>query len=1085
MAGEVSWPGEWGWVLPGVVVIGGLCLLLIRRASRRGPVTAGGSLAQNERHIALLEHADCLLWEAEVTEAGGAWRWLFKLQPSGLFRRIFKNQAPPSPDCLWGVFEMPDKTDMDRCSLSALREGKPGYEHRFRVIDGGGVIWLHESVSITKGRDGRFKLVGLVTEITAQQEAEQARRASEEQLQQLMAHANCMLWQAHVTRDEQDNFMWEWFVPKSELYRRMVGEDPNIKPIMPWGKMSVPEYDEIEARSRHAMRHNLPGYEQEFRVVKGEEILWMHEQTSITPLGKNHWKLEGVVIDITTQRRAEEAQRKSETRLQQLLERADCTIFQGRVTQLPERELEWSIFIPPSRLYRRIYGKDPEGMAGFKWREIGVPEIEEMRRTSRAALFGGAPGYEQRFHVPKPEGDIWLSEQVSLTPAGAGQWDLVGIITDITARHEAEEARRTSEAQLLQVLELADCMVWHATVEQGPAGALNWRMSTPRSVLYRRIFGEQPAEKPFGWYGLNVPGAAEMDRRAEQAIKGGAPGYEQLFSVIKPTGVIWLHEDVTISRTDQGNFRLVGVITDVSARREAEIALAAEKERLAVTLRAMTECVITADMAGCVQYMNPAARALTGWDDDAQGRPLHLICQFENSRTGVSVAVPIEQFAHGGGAIDLPAQAQLRTRKGDCRLVQGCYTPIHGADSQRAGMVLVFRDVTEQERLEQEIVRATRLESVGILAGGIAHDFNNILTAVMGNLAMAVHDVTAGKAVGERLRAAEKATLRARDLTQQLLTFAKGGDPVRSAVQLDAVLRDTTAFALLGSSVKAVFDLPDDLWPADADKGQIGRVVQNLVINAVQAMPRGGTLQVSAGNELIAGSSHPGLAAGHYVRIAISDTGEGILPEHLPRIFDPYFTTKETGSGLGLAAVYSIVRKHEGHIAVESQPGQGATFRLWLPALRRPAAPPREELPLEQVALKGRVLFMDDEEIIREMAGMLLQQIGFEVVCAVDGAQAEEKFRDAQAEHRPFALVIMDLTVPGGIGGREAISRLRAIDPQVKAIVSSGYSSDPVMANYRAHGFNGMVAKPYRVEDFVRVLREVMAESPARPAGGA
>jgi len=318
--------------------------------------------------------------------------------------------------------------------------------------------------------------------------------------------------------------------------------------------------------------------------------------------------------------------------------------------------------------------------------------------------------------------------------------------------------------------------------------------------------------------------------------------------------------------------------------------------------------------------------------------------------------------------------------------------------------------------------------------------------------------------------------LRARDLTQQLLTFAKGGDPVRAAVLLPEIITEVSRFALHGSRVKCEYDLPDDLWLADADKGQIGQVVQNLVINAVQAMPEGGTVRIAMRNDHIDGLVRPALAPGDYVQIAISDTGVGIRPEHLSRIFDPYFTTKQMGSGLGLAAVYSIVNKHRGAIDVESQLGVGTTFRIWLPAsATAPEGAETTRTSARGVSMKGRVLFMDDEEAIRQMATILLRRFGFDVVCAADGAETVRKYSEARAAAQPFSLVIMDLTVPGGMGGREAITQLRAIDPQVKAIVSSGYSSDPVLANYRTYGFCGVVAKPYEVSDLARVLRDALA----------
>jgi CheY-like chemotaxis protein/two-component sensor histidine kinase len=347
----------------------------------------------------------------------------------------------------------------------------------------------------------------------------------------------------------------------------------------------------------------------------------------------------------------------------------------------------------------------------------------------------------------------------------------------------------------------------------------------------------------------------------------------------------------------------------------------------------------------------------------------------------------------------------------------------------------------------------------------------------MGNLTLAQLDLPADTPVAATLQAAEKAALRARDLTQQLLTFARGGEPVRAAVQLDVIIREMTVFALHGSSVRPHYDIAPDLWPADADKGQIGRVVQNLVINAVQAMPQGGSLQIIVRNDPQPDATRPGLAAGDYIKIAISDTGQGIRPEDLPRIFDPYFTTKSSGTGLGLAAVYSIVKKHRGHIEVDSEPGRGTTFCLWLPALRDRQAVNARQAPHPQqttLQLKGQVLFMDDEPSIREMAEALLRRFGLRVTCVTDGAEAVEQYQSAMKTESPFDLVIMDLTVPGGMGGLAALVKLRELDPTVKAVVSSGYSSDPVMAHFRKHGFVARVAKPYEAHEIARVLRELL-----------
>jgi CheY-like chemotaxis protein len=320
------------------------------------------------------------------------------------------------------------------------------------------------------------------------------------------------------------------------------------------------------------------------------------------------------------------------------------------------------------------------------------------------------------------------------------------------------------------------------------------------------------------------------------------------------------------------------------------------------------------------------------------------------------------------------------------------------------------------------------------------------------------------------------ATKRAGELTLQLLTFSKGGDPVRTAVDLQEVIKEATTFSHRGSSVRSEFDMPADLWAANADKAQISQVIQNLVINATQAMRDGGTLQIAASNDRIAAGSHIMLPDGDYVRITVTDTGAGIPPEHIGKIFDPYFTTKLQGHGLGLATVFSIVKRHQGHIDVSSVVGKGTTFTLWLPAAKQSEPVSATPAPFAAAGKRGRVLFMDDEEPILKMAERLMERMGLEFESVSDGKAAIDRYKAAASAGRPFDLVVMDLTIPGGMGGREAISVLREFDPTVRAIVSSGYSSDLAMSEFRKHGFRGMVAKPYDISELASIIRGVLAE---------
>ncbi len=391
---------------------------------------------------------------------------------------------------------------------------------------------------------------------------------------------------------------------------------------------------------------------------------------------------------------------------------------------------------------------------------------------------------------------------------------------------------------------------------------------------------------------------------------------------------------------------------------------------------------------------------------------------------------------------------------------------------------LIREQVAREARMQAELARAGKLESLGLLAGGIAHDFNNLLTVLLGNISLARLDSSLTEESSRSLAQAEKAAGRARDLTQQLLTFAKGGAPIRTAVSLPEVVKEVAEFAVHGSQVRCQFDLPADLWPASVDKGQIAQVVQNIVINALQAMPAGGVVGIALSNREV-GPEFPGvLAPGRYVRLDFSDQGPGIAAADLGRIFDPYFSTKKQGSGLGLATVHSIVKKHAGHVTVESTPGRGTTFRVWLPAAeaaaKSAARAPAVSLPDPAAAAGTRVLLMDDEEFIRNLGGSILRRFGYDATAVADGTAALAEYARAAQAGRPYQLVILDLTIPGGMGGRQAMEELLKLDPHVKAIVSSGYSNDQVLASYHAHGFRGMISKPYDVADFAHAVERVL-----------
>ena len=393
-------------------------------------------------------------------------------------------------------------------------------------------------------------------------------------------------------------------------------------------------------------------------------------------------------------------------------------------------------------------------------------------------------------------------------------------------------------------------------------------------------------------------------------------------------------------------------------------------------------------------------------------------------------------------------------------------------------LLLCILDVTAHKRLEEEQRRSQKLESLGVLAGGLAHDFNNLLMGIMGSISLARMYLEQGDpglpAPTVPLGHAEKACERARALTQQLLTFARGGAPVKKALDVRELLTQAVNFCLSGSNVSCQFSLAGNLWNIEADEQQLTQVVGNIVLNAVEAMPEGGVLEVSAENRLLPEGEPSGLPSGRVVEILIRDHGIGISSDHLHRVFDPYFSGKKGGRGLGLAIVYSVIVKHGGHVTVDSEVGTGTTVRVFLPAVESAAAVPVEAGPREAPG-QGPILVMDDEEVVRTTTRAMLEVLGHPVETAREGTEMLARYREAMAAGRPFRLVIMDLTIPGGMGGLEALRELLALDPGARAIVSSGYSSDPVMADPGAYGFAGVIPKPYCLADLERILGQVPA----------
>ena len=388
-------------------------------------------------------------------------------------------------------------------------------------------------------------------------------------------------------------------------------------------------------------------------------------------------------------------------------------------------------------------------------------------------------------------------------------------------------------------------------------------------------------------------------------------------------------------------------------------------------------------------------------------------------------------------------------------------------------------DITEHKKFEEERLQARNLESIGLLAGGIAHDFNNLLTAVLGNLELFRSSFPPEAEGFHLLTRVEHASLRARDLTHQLLTFAKGGAPIKTTASISDLIKESGSFVLRGSNIRCEFRISDNLWSVEIDEGQISQVIQNVVMNAQQAMPEGGVITICCDPVMIGPDPTKHflpLHEGSYLKISILDQGTGISADALPKIFAPYFTTKPKGSGLGLASAYSIIKNHLGHMTVESELGVGTTFSIFLPANPYVQMMGKQEESIIQAG-NGKILIMDDEPTIRAVLGEMLHLCGYEWEAAKNGTEAITLYQQAKDSKLPYAMVVLDLTVPGEKGGKEVIKGLLQIDPQVKAIVVSGYSNDPVMADFRTFGFSGVVSKPFRLTELSQAVHQVITGS--------
>jgi len=533
---------------------------------------------------------------------------------------------------------------------------------------------------------------------------------------------------------------------------------------------------------------------------------------------------------------------------------------------------------------------------------------------------------------------------------------------------------------------------------------------------------------------------------------------------------VWVRLDV-VPRLDASGAvtHVFYVMTDVTRRRRAELALQESDARYRALFDSLDAAVLLMRGAVCIDC-NPATLRMFGLQrrEEILGKtPLDFAPEVQPN--GQRSAEMVQENVVKALALGMYVfEWESRRANGERFFMEVRFTP-YGPANELFQCIAI--DISERKQLEAERAKAQKLDALGTLAGGIAHDFNNLLQGVFGNIAAARAALPDATEAAALLDDSEQALERAVQLTNQLLTFARGGKPLKKRLDLGPLLEAAARFALSGSSAGVAFDVAPDLPPVEGDEAQVARVVQNVVLNAAQAMPRGGVVRVRARAVTAPAPETPQLAPGRWVSLAVQDTGVGIPAAALPRIFDPYFSTKAGGSGLGLATVYSIVKNHGGFVDVRSEVDAGTTVFVYLPAA--PELPARSApASIPAPARRVRVLVMDDEPMIRSVSTKLLTALGHAPDAVEDGAIAVERYARAKERGEPYDFVILDLTVPGGVGGLEALARLRAIDPDVRAVVSSGYSDDAAVAEYRAHGFRAVLRKPYTLH----MLRDTIAD---------
>jgi PAS domain S-box-containing protein len=957
----------------------------------------------------------------------------------------------------------------------------------FRIVDKDGSIIFVRTSSRPMYKEGEIVgFTALITDITGRKKAQDLQRISEERYRNVVENANEIII---VAQDGLVKFANRKMEEISGYSREELLSVAFIEFVHPDDRQFL-----VESEFRKLSGDKFVAAHPVRLIDKGGQVIWM-EISAVVINWEGRPATLNFVSDITERRRSEAALRQSEERYRSLIVsalEAVIVIQDGLVRYAnprafdimgsPREQLEprpFMDFIHPDdrdmvidRHLRRLKGEELEAAypirlvdnrGNIKWVQISTAVISWQGRPATLTFMADISQNKRAERVVEIQRDLGIKLSMAedlnqaLQPCLAAAIEISGMDSGGIYLVDAD----TGDLRLVCNSGLSREFIDGAS--RFPESSANARLVMAGKPVYTQY---------------QQLGASMSDVRKSEGLKAIA-----LVPVSSRNRVIAClniasHSEEDVPAGARNTLETIasqigGAIESLQAKE----ALQQSEEKYRNLVELLHEGIWAIDEDARTTYVNTHMAEMLGYTvEEMQGKELF---SFMDERGRELAAQNVERRREG---ISETHGFEFLRKDGTRLYASLSTTPITGKDGKYNGAIAGVQDITDSQRLAEERQRVEKLESIGVLAGGIAHDFNNILTAILGNISLARMEAAPGSDLQNSLEQAEKASLRAKDLTVQLLTFSRGGAPVTKLTSISALLKDTVSFALRGSNVKCRFSIPAGLWRAKIDEGQVSQVINNLVINAQQAMPGGGAIKLTAENLALSETQSLGrglpLNSGDYVRISVTDHGSGIPAEHLEKIFDPFFTTKQKGSGLGLATSFSIARQHGGHLSVESEAGSGSTFYLYLPASTQKVTPKQDKRDKKEKikpAGKARILVMDDEQGVREVAGRMLTHIGYQdVEFAADGAAAIKLYKAAMKSGNPFSVAILDLTIAGGMGGEETIKKLLKIDPAVKAIVSSGYVDDSVIANYRDYGFSGVVAKPYTLEQLRKALQDVI-----------